>query len=165
MEIVLLFFQVLALTGDIEDDLIRRTSFEENSRSDSKRDLNSDARLDRRYDPYRDAPKTGEELLAAALRLGSRNVEDYHHRSSSSSPLAVRIQARANELLTGSTPTVERKSTGPLPGLSHMQTPSLLQSQLTKPTEMSPNSSQSQFLLQHLQRQVGAGLFFLLNAY
>ena len=132
-----------------------------------KRESHLESRLERRNDLYRDvAPKTGEDLLATALRLGSRNVEDYHHRSSSSSPLAVRIQARANELLTGSTPIIERKPSGPLPGLSHMQTQSLLQSQLTKPTEISPSSPQSQFLLQHLQRQVGAGLLFLLlNAF
>lgn len=140
---------------------MRRNSFEDDSRSDAKRE---DARHERRHDLYREAPKT-EELLAAALRLGSRNVEDYHHRSNSSSPLAVRIQARANELLIGSTPTIERKSSGPPPGLSHMQTPSLLQSQLTKPTEISPSSPQSQFLLQHLQRQVGAELLLFWNAF
>ncbi|XP_052125198.1 activating transcription factor 7-interacting protein 1 isoform X5 [Frankliniella occidentalis] len=140
--------QVLTLTGDMEEDLVRRNSYEDESRAESKRDSHLDSRIERRQDSYREVTsKTGEELLAAALRLGSRNVEDYHHRNSSSSPLAVRIQARANELLT------ERKSSGPLPGLSHMQTPSLLQSQLTKPTEIPPSSSQSQFLLQHLQRQ------------
>lgn len=152
------------MTGDNEDDLARRNSVDDESRSEPKHESHLESRLERRHDPFRDvAPKTGEELLATALRLGSRNVEDYHHRSSSSSPLAVRIQARANELLTGSTPTIERKSSGPLPGLSHMQTQSLLQSQLTKPTEISPSSPQSQFLLQHLQRQVGAGFFLLLN--
>ncbi|KAJ1531440.1 hypothetical protein ONE63_000120 [Megalurothrips usitatus] len=146
--------QVLSLTGETDDNLVRRNSFEEDSRPDAKRDSNMDMRHDRRNNHYREvSPKMGEELLAVALRLGSRNVEDYHHRSSGSSPLAVRIQARANELLTGTTPTVERKPSGPLPGLSHMQTPSLLQSQLTKPTDISPSSSQSQFLLQHLQRQ------------
>ena len=96
----------------------------------------------------RDAPEhsSGEELLAAALRLGSRNLEEYNRGGSARGGSgSVRPGSPASAPPTGPANSRSKSTTS-------RQQLSLLQSQLSKPQD--PQAHRPQLLLQQLQRQV-----------